>query len=181
VEAQSEAINQQVATAHSRDLERIFFDHYPNLIRVVSRVIKNPSRAEELAVEAILRFPRAGLAGQAIEHSWLCRTALRLGLDELRRQQHFEKYSGLMRIFGHHPAPDELFDSQLEKDRVRMVLASIPKRDAELLVLRSVGFSYSELGDALQLKQTSVGTMLSRAQQAFKNEYLRRFGHDQQQ
>jgi len=62
-----------------------------------------------------------------------------------------------------------------------MVLASIPKRDAELLVLRSVGFSYSELGDALQLKQTSVGTMLSRAQQAFKNEYLRRFGHDQQQ
>lgn len=181
MEAQSEAINRPAEAAQPRDLERIFFNHYPNLIRAVSRVIRNPSRAEELAVEAILRFPSSGLVGRGMESSWLLRTAVRLGLDDLRRQKRFERYSGFLRIFGHAPPPDELFDLQLEKDRVRIVLASIAKRDAELLVLRTVGFSYSELSEALRLKQTSVGTMLSRAQQTFKNEYLRRFGHDDKQ
>jgi RNA polymerase sigma factor (sigma-70 family) len=181
VEAQSEALNQPAETTLHRDLERIFFAHYPNLIRAVSRVIRNHARAEELAVEAILRFPRANEIETRLESAWLMRTAVRLGLDELRRQKRTERFSSLLQFIGREPAPDELFDLQMEKDRVRIVLASLAKRDAELLVLRHTGLSYSELSAALHLKESSVGTMLSRAQKAFKNEYTRRFGHNDAQ
>ena len=56
------------------------------------------------------------------------------------------------------------------------MLASISRRRAELLVLRSDGLSYAELASALKLRAGSVGTLLSRAQQAFRKEYVKRYG-----
>jgi RNA polymerase sigma-70 factor (ECF subfamily) len=62
------------------------------------------------------------------------------------------------------------------QEQVRIVLAKIRPRDAELLLLRSSGLSYEELAAALALKPVSVGTLLTRAQQAFRKEYVKRFG-----
>jgi RNA polymerase sigma-70 factor (ECF subfamily) len=59
---------------------------------------------------------------------------------------------------------------------VRAVLASMPRRDAELLLLRSDDMSYEELAAALSLNPASVGTLLSRARQAFRKEYVKRYG-----
>jgi RNA polymerase sigma-70 factor (ECF subfamily) len=59
---------------------------------------------------------------------------------------------------------------------VRTVLAAIPKRDAELLLLRSDGSSYGELAGTLSINPASVGTLLSRARQTFRKEYVKRYG-----
>ena len=59
---------------------------------------------------------------------------------------------------------------------MRRVLGLLEPRDAELLLLRSHGFSYDELAAAIEVKPSSVGTLLSRAQQAFRKEYLRLYG-----
>jgi len=56
-----------------------------------------------------------------------------------------------------------------------VVLSVLEPREAELLLLRSHGFSYDELASALDLKTASIGTFLSRAQQAFRKEYMRRY------
>jgi RNA polymerase sigma-70 factor (ECF subfamily) len=45
-----------------------------------------------------------------------------------------------------------------------------------MLILRSQVFSYEELAATLNLNPASVGTLLSRAQQAFRKEYTRRYG-----
>jgi RNA polymerase sigma-70 factor (ECF subfamily) len=45
-----------------------------------------------------------------------------------------------------------------------------------MLLLRSHGFSYGELASILDLNSASVGTLLSRAQQAFRKEYVKRYG-----
>jgi RNA polymerase sigma-70 factor (ECF subfamily) len=52
-------------------------------------------------------------------------------------------------------------------------------RQAELLVLRSDGLSYEELAAALHLAHGSIGTFLSRAEQAFRKEYIKRYGQQQ--
>ena len=52
----------------------------------------------------------------------------------------------------------------------------IQPRHAELLVLRSQDLSYDELASALDLNPASIGTLLSRAQQAFRKEYIKRYG-----
>ena len=55
---------------------------------------------------------------------------------------------------------------------------SATERLTLLLVLRSDGLSYIELASALDLNPASVGTLLARAQQAFRKEDIKRYGQD---
>ena len=55
------------------------------------------------------------------------------------------------------------------------LLAMLPVGDA-LLLLRADGLSYDETAAALNLNPSSVGTLLARARQAFRKEYVKRYG-----
>jgi len=57
-----------------------------------------------------------------------------------------------------------------------MALSAIEHRAAELLVLRSHGLYLPRAGGSLHLNPASIGTLLSRAQQAFRKEYIKRYG-----
>jgi RNA polymerase sigma-70 factor (ECF subfamily) len=74
--------------------------------------------------------------------------------------------------------PEELHTAQDEQQRVRLVLTTLRQRDASLLVLRSDGLAYDELASALGLNPASIGTLISRAQRAFRTEYVRRYGNE---
>lgn len=178
MEAHGEAINDTEIARPADDLECAFFDHYPRVVSVISRIIRDPARAEELAVEAFLKLP----AGSAIEadsqRAWLIRTGARLGLDELRRQKRSERYSRWLQVIRPVRTPEELHQVNQEQSRVREILSVLARRDAELLLLRVEGFSYAELAKALRLNESSVGTMLARAQRTFRQEFLRRYGDD---
>jgi DNA-directed RNA polymerase specialized sigma24 family protein len=52
------------------------------------------------------------------------------------------------------------------------VLSLLKPAQAQLLILRSAGLSYKELADALEVKATSVGTMLNRAEEEFRDRYI---------
>jgi RNA polymerase sigma-70 factor (ECF subfamily) len=51
-----------------------------------------------------------------------------------------------------------------------VVLARLPERSAVLLVLRYSGLSYAEIASALDVRASSVGTLLRRAEEAFRRE-----------
>jgi RNA polymerase sigma-70 factor, ECF subfamily len=176
VDALSEAIHGTQAADAQPDVERIFRAHYRRLARVIAKVIRDPARAEELAVEVCLRWS-ASRKGEG-EHAerWLYRAAARMGLNELRHRMRRDRYERLFSFGRRPPTPEEALAGQEEQERVRHLLASIGRRHAELLVLRSQGFSYEELAASLNLHPASVGTLLSRAQQAFRKEYTRRYG-----
>jgi RNA polymerase sigma-70 factor (ECF subfamily) len=74
------------------------------------------------------------------------------------------------------PTPEDLRTAAEERENVRLVLAVVAPRQAELLILRSQGLSYEELAAALELNPASIGTLLSRAQDAFRKEYIKRYG-----
>lgn len=56
------------------------------------------------------------------------------------------------------------------------MLAALRPRQAEMLLLRLEDLSYEELASALDLNPASVGTLLSRAQEAFRKEYIKKYG-----
>ena len=60
--------------------------------------------------------------------------------------------------------------------QVRVVLSVLPWRQSALLLLRHEGLSYLELAATLQMNPGSIGTLLARAQQAFRKEFGRRYG-----
>jgi RNA polymerase sigma-70 factor (ECF subfamily) len=158
------------------DYEECFRAHYARIARTVARIVGDHGRAEEIAVEAFWKLWRTPSAHGESAGGWLYRTAVRLGLNELRGNERRQKYEAQADAPGSSRTPEELHAAAQEREQVRRVLAALDPRDAELLLLRHQGFSYEELAAAIEVKASSVGTLLARAQQAFRKEYLRLYG-----
>lgn len=175
VDALSEAFVEMKSSEGRPDIEEVFHAQYVRIARVIAGVIRDPARAEELAVEVLLRWSRTRKIQDENVEAWLYRVAVRAGLNELRYRTRRERHERLFSLLRKAPTPEELFATQEEQRRVDMVLSVLGNRQAELLLLRSQGLSYDELATALQLNPASVGTFLSRAQRAFREEYMRRY------
>lgn len=158
------------------DLDRLFVAQYERLARLIARIVRDHGRAEELAVEVFLKLWESPQARRACAEGWLYRTAVRAALNELRAQARRSRYERLSNFLRASPTPEEIASSVQEQHRVRTVLGAMKAGHAELLLLRNQGLSYEELASALNLNPASVGTLLSRAQQAFRKEYQRRYG-----
>lgn len=160
----------------SLDLELVFQFHYRRIVRVVNSIVRNPARSEELAVEPFLRLSVATLAPNSAVGAWLTRVAVRIALDESRRQRRRERLDGFALRLGIVRTPEEVLDSSSQQARVVAVLRALKSRDAELLLLKADGVKYDELAAVLGLNPASVGKLLTRAHQAFRKEYVRRYG-----
>lgn len=187
VDARSEAAvrvpfdEARLANGTRFDLETIFHAQYKRMCRVIARVLRDPARAEELAVEVFLRWSRHPKAHGDKAEGWLYRTAVREALDELRRQTYRVRYERLFAFVPSgkaqgSPTPEDVRAAKEDQETVRVVLSAINRRQAQLLLLRSEGFSYEELAATLDLNPASVGTLLARAQAAFRKEYIKRYG-----
>jgi len=173
----ADAIPILAAVDGDAEFDATFTAYYPRIARVVARVVGDPGRAEELAVETFLRWWRHRAVRGSDAPGWLYRTAVRLGLDELRRQQRRARYERLMAALQPVPAtPQDVHEADDERRRVRFVLARLRRREAALLLMRADGLSYEEVAVAMKLNQASIGTLISRAQRAFRTEYSRRYG-----
>ena len=164
------------ASGRPFDFEATFRAHYARVARVIARVIRDPARSEELAVEVLWKLWRTPAAHGEQAGGWLYRTAVRKGLNELRSRGRTQRHEQLA---GEAPGglnPEEAHAAAREQEQVRAVLAALDPRQAELLLLRGSGLSYAEAAAALELNPASVGTLLARAQQAFRKEYIERYG-----
>lgn len=166
------------AGAEAFDFEEVFRAQYPRVARIIARLVQDPARAEEIAVDVFLRFHRAARAHGPGAGGWLYRTAVRAGIDELRARQRRQKYEQMGDRPPRPPTPEQVCSDEERRARVRAVLARLDTRQSGMLVLRSEGASYQEIADAMGLKPTSVGTLLRRAGEAFRKEYVKRYGSE---
>ena len=172
----AEATEDTPTTEAPFDLDATLRAHYPRITRVIARVVKDPARAEELAVDVFVRLWREPKAHGGQTPGWLYRTAVRHGLDDLRRVTRRARYEPLLRLAGGGSSPEEAAAAGQEHGRVRLTLLALRRGQAMLLVLRGHGLSYDELADAAGVTPSSVGTLLRRAREAFRKEYISRYG-----
>jgi len=158
------------------DFDACFHAHYARIARAVARIVGNNGRAEEIAIDAFWKLWRTPQAHGDRAGGWLYRTAVRLGFNDLRGNQRRHKYEQQAGALSDVPTPEQVHAVGEEREQVRRVLAALNPRDAELLLLRSDGLSYEELAEAIEVKPTSIGTLIARAQQAFRKEYVRLYG-----
>jgi RNA polymerase sigma-70 factor (ECF subfamily) len=153
-----------------------FLQHYSRIVAILIRLLGEHSRAEEVANDAFWRLYRQPtLQADGNVGGWLYRTATNLGIDALRasgRRRHYEAAAEGIRDDDKSSSP--LADLLREEKcrRVRAVLALMKPAQAQLLILRSSGLSYKELAVALKVSITSIGTMLNRAEEEFRNRHL---------
>ena len=176
-----EAVVEMAAQDAPFDIEPLFRAQFQRVARIIARVVRDHARAEEIAVEVFLKLWRNPKVQAERVEPWLYRVALRAALDDLRQRSRRARYERLLAWVRPKPAPatpEEILSASEEQHRVVLVLSAISPRQAKFLLLRSHGFSYDEVACILKLNPASIGALLSRAQSAFRKEYLKRYGHE---
>ncbi len=158
------------------DFRAVFLQHYARIVGILVRLLGDRQPAEELASDAFWRLyrqPELQMDGNI--GGWLYRTATNLGIDVLRasnRRREHEKAAGQMAEASTDGSALHNLLREEKCQRVRTVLGSMKPVQAQLLLLRSSGFSYKELAEALDFKISGIGTMLNRSEEEFRTCYL---------
>jgi len=156
--------------------EELFHAHYARIARLIWRVSGNNGEAEDLAAEVFIRFHRKPPATHENVEGWLCRTAVHLALDSLRRTERRSKYEEISPPPKAPPDPYSAAEAEGERQRVRAVLAAIKPEQSTLLLLRAEGYTYAEIAEQQNIHPASAGTYIARAEEAFRKEYVTRYG-----
>lgn len=166
---------QRVAGGDAVSFDTLFYRHYDRVYGILFRLVGTRAEAEDLTQEVFLKLHghatrRATRTDENIS-AWLYRVATNLGYNAIRdRRRAWERDVALVPDGEMPPAEQEVARRQ-EAAAVRATLARLRPRDAQLLVLRQMGFSYAECADICGVAPGSVGTLLARAAAAFRTVY----------
>ena len=160
--------------------EEIFLRYYGLVYQVCLRILGRPEEAEDIAQEAFLKlydlWPKLKI--KVSLKAWLCKVALNLCYNRLRTLKR-ERKALESHILNDQPSTvgcSEEEEQLAARQEVNAVLDLISPRDRFLINLKQLGFSYQEMADALGVKASSVGTLLTRAQERFKVTYIKLYG-----
>jgi RNA polymerase sigma-70 factor (ECF subfamily) len=153
---------------------QLFHDQYPRLYRYLDRLAGDPSIAADAAQEAFIRLNARGEMPDD-PGAWLVTVASNVLRDDRRRAGRH------LRLLGTKPEgvamsaapldPSESLESSERRAMVRAAMTRMNDRDRDALLLRHAGYSYREIALALDLNETSVGTILLRATAAFRRAW----------
>lgn len=149
----------------------LFEERFSSLYRYLDRLTGDPALAADLAQEAFVRlYGRGSLPDDP--GAWLVTVALNLMRNyrsrSKRRGELLAGQSGPLAAGDPPPLPDRALESKEDRDRVRRALDRMQPRERQLLLLRQEGYSYREMAKILELTESSVGTLLRRAGDAFR-------------
>jgi len=163
-----------VAPAMPPSFEALFRREYPRVVAIALRIVRDADEAEDVAQDVFVSFYRKHPADAGYAPAWLHAAAAHSALNVIRSRERRGK-----RETAHASESDRAVDPQAAAEtsetraEVRAALARMEERAASLLALRYSGLSYDEIAAALGLRKSSIGTLLSRAEDAFKREVTR--------
>lgn len=174
---------ERISEGDEASFEAVFYQHYDRVYGLLFRLVGNRAEAEDLTQEVFLKLHRDAFRrrfSRQRQHNlsaWLYRTATNAGYNALRgRQRRWQRNTLLVPDPGGAPGAEQEAEQRERETAVRRVLAQLPPRQTQLLLLRQMGFSYAECAAAVEVAPGSVGTLLARAAQAFKQAYLEEIG-----
>lgn len=177
-------ILERLGAGDPASFDDLFRAYYDRIYGLLFRLVGNRGEAEDLAQEVFLKFYDHAFTHKRFqrerEHNigaWLYRVATNMGYNAIRsRQRRWQHNLYLV------PDPTEGPNTEAEVTRretavtVRKVLAKLPERQVQLLLLRQMGLSYAECAAVCDVAPGSVGTLLARATAAFRAAFEEEIG-----
>ena len=152
----------------------LFTSGFGRLFRYLDRLSGDAELAQDLAQEAYVRLYRRQSLPDAPE-AWLISVAMNLLRNNYSIEKRRRELMSVERADRSHSdpvhSPDQAAVSEEIRAAVRQVLDRMPERERQLLLLSAEGYSYRDIALALELKEVSVGTLLARARQGFRELY----------
>ena len=163
-----------VVAAISPAFEELFRAEYARVVGIAHRVLADQAEAEDVAQDVFISFYRGHPANAAYAQAWLHAAAAHAALNALRGRDRRSRREAAQAVPLDTTAasddPVETVATSETREEVRAVLARLPERSAAMLALRYAGLSYAEIAAALDVRASSVGTLLRRAEDAFRRE-----------
>ena len=166
--------------------ESLFARHWRTVFGILFRLVGSREEAEDLSQEVFVKLYRNPpvLRDQPSIAPWLHRVATNLGYNALRkgareaaRQQRAQRFAEVEEEAGFTAVdPERASLAREERMAVRRALAEMSEREQACLVLRHSGLSYAEVAESLGVRASSVGTILARAEEHFREVYERLHG-----
>lgn len=153
------------------------------IINLVSRLISDRERAQEIAQETFLRvfIHRHRYRPSGKFSTWLYTIAMNLAKNEIRRrvrQRGVVSLDKLLEATGDSgafvadpgPGPERLYRRRDVEAKVEAAIARLPRKFREVVVLRDMQqLSYEEIGDVLRIPGGTVRSRINRARLALKD------------
>jgi RNA polymerase sigma-70 factor (ECF subfamily) len=174
-----ELLLERIRQGDEASFETLFYRHYDRVYGLLFRLVGSRGEAEDLLQEAFLKLHRHAFSlnknpfrkEQNIS-AWLYRVAMNLGYDALRsRSRRGERDMLLVPDPQGAPGAEKEVEKREEQAAVRAALARLSQRQAQLLLLRQMDFSYADCAAVCQVAPGSVGTLLARAARDFRQAY----------
>jgi len=162
------------APAMPASFEVLFRREYPRVVGIAYRVVRDADEAEDVAQDVFVSFYRKHPADAGYAPAWLHAAAAHTALNVIRSRERRGRRETADAIARDVPVdPAQQAEAEETRAEVRRALARMEERAAALLALRYSGLSYDEIAAALGLRRSSIGTMLRRAEEAFRKEVTR--------
>lgn len=156
---------------------REFEGRHTSLLRYLTRLSDDPALAADIAQETFVRLYQRGSMPDD-PRAWLATVANNLFRNQRQGVKRHERIlsdgRAALALADPPMPPDAAMESAERRAWVRATLETLPTRERQLLLLRYEGLSYRELAQALAITETSVGTLLVRAKNAFRQALLKK-------
>ena len=150
----------------------LYREHGANLYGYALGILGDRADAEDVTQDAFIKLDRHLQLGRTDSNlrAWLYRVVLNSSRDLLRaRSRRAEPPDD-----SPGPTPQPLRTLALHR-----VLQRLATRDRELVLLRGHGLSYAEMAETLDVRPSSLGTLLARALERFATFYADEIGPDE--
>ena len=147
-------------------LRALIDEHAPAIYRVALSVVRDPSLAEDVVQETIIKAWRNldSVRAEGSERSWMLRIAHNTSVSMLRRIRDEATDPRLLPDLPGGLDPDRHVQGREELARLPVVLDSLDELSRSILVLRDLeGLSYEQIAATLEVPLPTVKTRLLRA------------------
>ena len=175
-------IIEQVLAGDSNAFGTLVETYQDRVYNLALRMCGNPDDAFDLSQEAFFRAWRglSGFQGEAAFSTWLFRLTANVCLDWLRAKKRRPTVSLTavdddgeevqMEIADPGKSPEEILEAAEDREALAKAMNQLPVEYRQILTMRAINdMSYTEIAEALQLREGTVKSRLSRARLALRN------------
>ena len=159
--------------AHTtREFDALYQNYHSLVYQRLYYLLGEREAARELTQEVFLKLHRSPPHDHSGLGGWLLRVAANLGYNYLRGEaRRRRREEGQYREEADVIPLEEAVIRDQEAKRVHRCLAQLEPRDRVCLLLKNAGHSYTEIAAVIEAEKSSVGTILARARQRFRELY----------
>ncbi len=147
------------------DVEALFEEHQPALLRYLTRYTGDSEEAADAAQETYLRLVERPPRRADNVRAWLFTVATNVVRDGRKRQRtaHMIGLEDRLPVVDAAPGPDAAYEQAERRRLVQDMLGKLSEKERTILLMWEDGFSHSEIAEPTGIKKSSVGPTIARA------------------